>query len=74
MGAGLRCPQFAVVAAAELLHRMRGASALLEMSRDRFAQAVAGFLQGHYREGGLRFYAMPAECRAKGDWGGLAVR
>jgi cyclohexanone monooxygenase len=33
-----------------------------------------GFLQGHYPEGGLRFYEMLAEWRAKGDWDGLTVR
>jgi len=33
-----------------------------------------GFLQGHYPEGGLRFYEMLAEWRAKGDYEGLTVR
>ncbi|MDA0823836.1 MAG: hypothetical protein O3C28_15660 [Proteobacteria bacterium] len=33
-----------------------------------------GFLQGHYPEGGLRFYEMLAEWRAKGDYVGLKVR
>jgi cation diffusion facilitator CzcD-associated flavoprotein CzcO len=33
-----------------------------------------GFLQGHYPEGGLRFYEMLAEWRAKGDYAGLIVR
>jgi cation diffusion facilitator CzcD-associated flavoprotein CzcO len=33
-----------------------------------------GFLQGHYPEGGLRFYEMLAEWRAKGDYAGLKVR
>ena len=33
-----------------------------------------GFLQGHYPEGGLRFYEMLAEWRAKGDYAGLVVR
>ena len=33
-----------------------------------------GFLQGHYPEGGLRFYEMLAEWRAKGDYAGLCVR
>ena len=33
-----------------------------------------GFLQGHYPEGGLRFYEMLAEWRAKGDYAGLTVR
>jgi cation diffusion facilitator CzcD-associated flavoprotein CzcO len=32
-----------------------------------------GFLQGHYPEGGLRFYEMLAEWRAKGDYAGLDV-
>lgn len=33
-----------------------------------------GFLQGHYPEGGLRFYEMLAEWRARGDYAGLTVR
>ncbi|MGD9603330.1 MAG: flavin-containing monooxygenase [Gammaproteobacteria bacterium] len=33
-----------------------------------------GFLQGHYPEGGLKFYEMLAEWRAKGDYAGLVVR
>ena len=33
-----------------------------------------GFLQGHYPEGGLRFYEMLAEWRAKGDYAGLIAR
>lgn len=33
-----------------------------------------GFLQGHYPEGGLRFYEMLAEWRAQGDYDGLTVR
>ena len=33
-----------------------------------------GFLQGHYPEGGLRFYEMLAEWRARGDYAGLMVR
>jgi cyclohexanone monooxygenase len=33
-----------------------------------------GFLQGHYPEGGLKFYQMLAEWRAKGDYAGMAVR
>ncbi len=33
-----------------------------------------GFLQGHYPEGGLKFYEMLAEWRAKGDYAGLIVR
>ena len=33
-----------------------------------------GFLQGHYPEGGLKFYEMLAEWRAKGDYAGLTVR
>ncbi len=33
-----------------------------------------GFLQGHYPDGGLRFYAMLAEWRAKGDYAGLVAR
>ena len=33
-----------------------------------------GFLQGHYPDGGLRFYQMLAEWRAKGDYTGLVVR
>ncbi|MBI2801793.1 MAG: NAD(P)/FAD-dependent oxidoreductase [Gammaproteobacteria bacterium] len=33
-----------------------------------------GFLQGHYPEGGLRFYEMLAEWRVKGDYAGLVVR
>ncbi len=33
-----------------------------------------GFLQGHYPEGGLRFYEMLAEWRAKGDYAGLVIR
>ncbi|MCC6707101.1 MAG: NAD(P)/FAD-dependent oxidoreductase [Gammaproteobacteria bacterium] len=33
-----------------------------------------GFLQGHYPEGGLKFYQMLAEWRAKGDYAGLSVR
>jgi cation diffusion facilitator CzcD-associated flavoprotein CzcO len=33
-----------------------------------------GFLQGHYPEGGLRFYEMLAEWRAAGDFAGLTVR
>ena len=33
-----------------------------------------GFLQGQYPEGGLRFYEMLAEWRAKGDYAGLNVR
>ena len=33
-----------------------------------------GFLQGHYPEGGLKFYEMLAGWRAKGDHAGLIVR
>ena len=33
-----------------------------------------GFLQGHFPEGGLRFYEMLAEWREKADWEGLTVR
>ncbi|MGR8919323.1 MAG: flavin-containing monooxygenase [Gammaproteobacteria bacterium] len=33
-----------------------------------------GFLQGHYPEGGLRFYEMLAEWREAGDYAGLTVR
>ena len=33
-----------------------------------------GFLQGHYPEGGLRFYEMLAEWRAEGKYAGLIVR
>jgi len=33
-----------------------------------------GFLQGHYPEGGLAFYEMLDEWRAKGDYEGLTVR
>jgi cyclohexanone monooxygenase len=33
-----------------------------------------GFLQGHYPEGGLAFYEMLAQWRAKGDYAGLTVR
>jgi len=33
-----------------------------------------GFLQGHYPEGGLKFYEMLAEWRAKGDYAGLTIR
>ncbi len=33
-----------------------------------------GFLQGHYPDGGLRFYQMLAEWRAEGDYAGLTVR
>ena len=33
-----------------------------------------GFLQGHYPEGGLKFYQMLAQWRAKGDYAGLLVR
>ena len=33
-----------------------------------------GFLQGHYPEGGLKFYEMLAAWRAKGDYAGLIVR
>ena len=33
-----------------------------------------GFLQGHYPEGGLKFYEMLAGWRAKGDHAGLVVR
>ena len=33
-----------------------------------------GFLQGHYPDGGLRFYEMLAEWRAQGDYAGLSVR
>ena len=32
-----------------------------------------GFLQGHYPEGGLRFYEMLAEWRAAGNYEGMAV-
>jgi len=32
-----------------------------------------GFLQGHYPEGGLRFYEMLAEWRADGEYAGLQV-
>ncbi len=33
-----------------------------------------GFLQGHYPEGGLRFYEMLAEWRAAGEYAGLEIR
>ncbi|MEQ8230656.1 MAG: NAD(P)/FAD-dependent oxidoreductase [Gammaproteobacteria bacterium] len=33
-----------------------------------------GFLQGHYPEGGLAFYEMLAQWRAKGDYAGLVAR
>tara|TARA_A100001037_G_C14851141_1_gene500890 strand:+ start:169 stop:342 length:174 start_codon:yes stop_codon:yes gene_type:complete len=33
-----------------------------------------GFLQGHYPEGGLRFYEMLAKWREAGDFAGLIVR
>lgn len=33
-----------------------------------------GFLQGHYPEGGLRFYEMLAEWRANGDYDGMTLR
>ena len=33
-----------------------------------------GFLQGHYPEGGLRFYEMLTEWREAGDFAGLTVR
>ena len=33
-----------------------------------------GFLQGHYPEGGLKFYEMLAGWRARGDYAGLIVR
>jgi cation diffusion facilitator CzcD-associated flavoprotein CzcO len=33
-----------------------------------------GFLQGHYPDGGLRFYEMLAEWRASGDYAGMTVR
>ncbi len=36
--------------------------------------AADGFLQGHYPEGGLKFYEMLAEWRARGDYAGLVVR
>ena len=36
--------------------------------------AADGFLQGHYPEGGLKFYEMLAEWRAKGDYAGLTIR
>ena len=36
--------------------------------------AADGFLQGHYPEGGLKFYEMLAEWRAKGDYAGLTTR
>ena len=36
--------------------------------------ASDGFLQGHYPEGGLKFYEMLAEWRAQGDYAGMAVR
>jgi len=32
-----------------------------------------GFLQGHYPDGGMRFYQMLAEWRAEGDYAGLTV-
>ncbi len=32
-----------------------------------------GFLQGHYPDGGLSFYAMLAEWRAKGDYAGMVA-
>ena len=32
-----------------------------------------GFLQGHYPDGGLRFYEMLAEWRAAGDYEGMTV-
>ncbi len=38
------------------------------------ADETDGFLQGHYPEGGLKFYEMLAEWRAKGDYAGLTVR
>ena len=34
----------------------------------------AGFLQGHYPEGGLKFYEMLAQWRADGKFEGLTVR
>ena len=33
-----------------------------------------GFLQGHYPDGGLKFYQMLAEWRATGDYAGLTMR
>jgi cation diffusion facilitator CzcD-associated flavoprotein CzcO len=33
-----------------------------------------GFLQGHYPEGGLKFYQMLAEWRANGEYAGLTTR
>jgi len=36
--------------------------------------AADGFLQGHYPEGGLKFYEMLAAWRARGDYAGLIVR
>ena len=32
-----------------------------------------GFLQGHYSEGGIRFYEMLQEWRERGDMAGLTV-
>ena len=33
-----------------------------------------GFLQGHYPDGGLKFYQMLAQWRAQGDYTGMTVR